>query len=307
MDAMVDDADWAVTEFGRAALGDKRRTERLVALATLVGRRPPASLPQACDDPAARKGAYRFVENAAIAPDAILASHAQATQERMAGVARVLAVQDSTHLDRAVPGAPDGQWVHTTLALTPERVPLGVLAQERWCRSPEEAGKRHTRRERAIADKESHKWLTSLRAVNAAAAACPGTALVSVGDREADGYDLFLEERAAGVDLLVRAAQDRCVAAEEDAALRRLRAGVVDLTRFGGHPEAWGSQNPGRMVTCPRVTPPIRPRSVPRLFASFGPAANPWPRSPASWRSPARHCASGSNRPTSTTVGVTMG
>ena len=38
---------------------------------------------------------------------------------------------------------------------------------------------------------------------------------VSVGDREADVYDLFVAERAAGVDLLVRAAWDRRVAHEE--------------------------------------------------------------------------------------------
>jgi hypothetical protein len=42
-----------------------------------------------------------------------------------------------------------------------------------------------------------------------ARAACPDTHFVSVGDREADVYDLFLVARPAGVDLLVRAAQDR--------------------------------------------------------------------------------------------------
>jgi hypothetical protein len=38
---------------------------------------------------------------------------------------------------------------------------------------------------------------------------------MSVGDREADVYDLFVMEREAGVDLLVRAAWDRRVAHEE--------------------------------------------------------------------------------------------
>ena len=53
--------------------------------------------------------------------------------------------------------------------------------------------------------------LTSLEAVIAARARCPATRFVSVGDREADVYDLFLHDRPAGVDLLVRAAWDRRV------------------------------------------------------------------------------------------------
>jgi len=72
-------------------------------------------------------------------------------------------------------------------------------------------GQKATRKQRAIADKESHKWLTSLEAVCAARAACPQTRFVSIGDREADVYDLFLVTRPPGVEVLVRAAWDRRV------------------------------------------------------------------------------------------------
>ena len=50
----MDEADWAIQEFGAALLGDKRRTDRLIALATVRGQRPAASIPAACDDPAMR-------------------------------------------------------------------------------------------------------------------------------------------------------------------------------------------------------------------------------------------------------------
>jgi hypothetical protein len=40
---------------------------------------------------------------------------------------------------------------------------------------------------------------------------CPDTSVVGVCDREADLYDLFVAERAAGVDWLVRAAWNRGV------------------------------------------------------------------------------------------------
>ena len=80
----MDAAEWAINEFGTALLGDQRRTERLIALATVLAQRPEVSLPAACDDPAMRKGAYRFFENDAVEPAAILASHEEACAGRLA-------------------------------------------------------------------------------------------------------------------------------------------------------------------------------------------------------------------------------
>jgi len=97
------------------------------------------------------------------------------------------------------------------LALTPERLPLGLLAQQVWARDPAAVGKRTTRKHRPMADKESQRWLTSVEAVCEAHARCPQTHLVGIGDREADVYDLFLQERPSGVELLVRAAWNRRV------------------------------------------------------------------------------------------------
>jgi len=222
MTSRPDDDAWAVTEFADADLGDARRTQRLVELATVFAQRPGASLPEACGNRAMLKAAYRFFDNEAIDPQAILESHVLATSDRLAHVPRVLAVQDTTELDwtahPATTGlgplahpAHQGLHVHTTLALTPERVPLGLLAQQVWARDPEDTGKRATRKHRPIADKESQKWLTSVEAVIAAQAQCPQTQFVCIGDREADVYDLFVQERPAGVDLLVRAAWDRRV------------------------------------------------------------------------------------------------
>lgn len=229
----MDDAEWAISEFGAADLGDSRRTDRLVALAGVLAQRPAASLPAACDDPALLKGAYRWLENPAVAPEAVLASHVQATLERVQQVPLVLAVQDTTELDYSHhPGTAGlgpignghgrGLLVHSTLAITPDRLPLGLLAQQDWVRDAAATGKRHRRKQLPIDDKESRKWLTSLAAVGARAAECPRTRFVSVGDAEADIYDVFCAPRPANVDFLVRAAHDRCVApaAPEDRLLR---------------------------------------------------------------------------------------
>jgi hypothetical protein len=222
---MGEPASWAEEEFGAAELGDVRRTRRLVQLASALGAQPQASLPQATDDPAMLKAAYRFFSSHYIQNEAVLASHIQSTQRRMQAVPIVLAPQDTslmdyTHYPETEGLGPlaspkqQGLLVHTTLALTPEHVPLGLLQQQVWARDPE-VRHQQNHKERPLAEKESQKWLTSLEAVIAARAACPATHFISVGDREADVYDLFLVERPVGVDLLVRAAQDRKVEGPE--------------------------------------------------------------------------------------------
>src|SRR2546428_662742 len=80
---------------------------------------------------------------------------------------------------------------------------------------PNEVGKRARRKQLPISQKESQKWLHSLDAVFTARDCCPTTRLVSVGDREADVYDVLAAARPAGVDLLIRAAWDRCVGGPE--------------------------------------------------------------------------------------------
>jgi hypothetical protein len=220
----AEEANWAITEFGGAALGDQRRTACLVRLVSALARRPHLSLPEATGDPALLKATYRFLENGAIAPEAIVASHVAATWERVSAVPVVLAVQDTTQVDwtghpatRGLGpignGRGRGILVHSTLAITPERVPLGLLAQTDWARPPEVLPARKRRR-LPVTQKESRKWLESLEAVIVARAGCPRTHFISVGDREADMYEVFAQARPAGVDLLVRACHDRCLVCE---------------------------------------------------------------------------------------------
>jgi Transposase DNA-binding/Transposase Tn5 dimerisation domain len=223
---LPDDPNWAVTEFSEAELGDIRRTTRLVELAHVLAQHPTATLPEACGDDAMLKAAYRFFANDAIEPQAVLLSHIEATYGRLATVPVVLAVQDTTEVDwtahPATKGlgplghpACQGLLVHSTLAFTPERVPLGLVAQQVWARDPDDVGKRARRKQLPISQKESQKWLTSLEAVVSAHAECPQTCFVSMGDREADVYDLLAAPRPAGVELLIRASWDRCVSAPQ--------------------------------------------------------------------------------------------
>jgi hypothetical protein len=104
-----------------------------------------------------------------------------------------------------------GLMMHDTLAFTEDGVPLGLLDVQCWSRKPEEAGKGALRHRLPIEQKESMKWLKSYRAVEQAQQLCPETMLVSVGDREADIYELFEEvtRSSSKPKLLVRAMRGR--------------------------------------------------------------------------------------------------
>jgi hypothetical protein len=232
---------WAAQEFGPVQLGDPRRTRRLVWLAEQRSRQPTASLPQGCGDWAGAKAAYRFFDNARIAPEAILDAHRQASLSRMAAHPVILLPQDttqldySTHSDTTGLGALQsarqrGLLLHTTLAVTPERVPLGVVDQQVWAREPAEVGKRHQRRQRPLEAKESVKWVNSLARALALHAQLPGVQLVSIADREGDVYD-FLRPvlTPGGPAVLVRAAWDRAVDSPE----RRLWAHLASQPLAG--------------------------------------------------------------------------
>jgi hypothetical protein len=226
MSHVATDTNWAVREFAEAELGDERRTKRLVELANVLGQHPTAALPEACGDGGRLKAASRFLDNDAIAAQDLLHSHIESTSRRLDQVSLVLAVHDTTEVNWT--GHPATQGLgplghttcqgllgHTTLALTPERVPLGLLAQHVWARAPNEVGKRARRQQLPISQKESQKWLHRLDAVCTARDCCPTTRLVRVGDREADVDDVLAAARPAGVDLLMRAAWDRCVGGPE--------------------------------------------------------------------------------------------
>lgn len=210
-------------EFGGADLGDARRSRRLVELARRLAQSPQCSFPQTLNG-AELKAAYRFFDNPAVDAGGVLATHIGRTLERMTVMPVVLVAEDTTEFNLshlpATQGlgylssalAVRGFLMHSLLAVSPDGLPLGVLGLKTWARPPEELGKKHRRKSRPIAEKESVKWLEGLTQLNTLKAHCPETRFVAVCDREADIYDMFVAERPPGVDWLVRAAHDRGVA-----------------------------------------------------------------------------------------------
>lgn len=230
--------DWAQQEFGGCAL-DARLKKRLLILARDFYARPSANVPQACSSRAKTKAAYRFLDHDETSMDTLLQPHYRATEARLAHESVVLAVQDTTSLDytthaRTEGTGPIGSWVngpqglhlHSTLAFSTQGTPLGFLDAQCWARDREDFGKKARRQREPIEAKESFKWLKSYQAVAAVQARLSKTVLVSVGDREADVYELFREALAHphGPKLLIRAKHNRQLLNEQARLWQHLQA-----------------------------------------------------------------------------------
>lgn len=222
--------DWAEEEFGSVELFDERLKDRLLVIARDFYAQPGELVPQACGGSMAKvKAAYRFFDNRHTDMHGLLQPHIGATIDRRQKHKVVLAVQDTTTLSYTAHASKDmgpinakwnsavGLMMHDTLAFTEDGVPLGLLDVQCWPRKPEEAGKGALRHRLPIEQKESMKWLKSYHAVEQAQQRCPETMLVSVGDREADIYELFEEAtRGSGKPkLLVRAMRGRSRTVEQ--------------------------------------------------------------------------------------------
>jgi transposase-like protein len=211
--------DWAESELGDAKFGDKRLTTRFVDLTRDLAAKPEGSVPQACGDWAGTKGAYRFWNNEKVTPEKIRAAHRDKTVERAKGYGTILAVQDTTPMNYAMHkttkglGPIDGHGtqgfhVHSVLGVSPDGVPCGLLHQQVWSRDPNEKSRSEERKKLPIEEKESYRWLESVEATKNAIS--QETHIITVADREADIFELFALPRPDNMDLLIRAAQDRC-------------------------------------------------------------------------------------------------
>jgi hypothetical protein len=161
----------------------------------------------------------RFLANRRVTPDEMLATAAGHCRERAVG-RHVLAIQDTSEINfqahaRRVRGlGPVGNgtdlgfFIHPALAVDAASGGIIGLAGGRiWTRD----GKITSgRRERCLADKESRRWIDT--ASDSFETLGPADMVTSVADREGDIYEMFAAKRPANAHLLVRAAQDRCLA-----------------------------------------------------------------------------------------------
>lgn len=225
---------WAEKEFRGAPMGDKRLSRRLVECADAKASQPGRAFSGVAQgDWPAVKGYYRLIDHpdeAAVNMENILAPHRERTIRRMKAQQTVLCIQDGSDLDYSnldrceglgvigsnQTGAKSmGLHLHSTLAVSPDGLPLGVLNAR--CMAPVSKAEEDIRRscDIPIAEKESFSWILGLRDCMEVAGEMPHTRLVSVMDREADFFELFDEQRRnPSVELLVRAKHNRSTTEE---------------------------------------------------------------------------------------------
>jgi hypothetical protein len=202
-----------------------------------MAARPEGSLPQTAADAAEVAAIYRLMNNPALGLDELAAAHRGATLERTSGMRTVLCPQDTTFLNYSSQPTIEGLggyshqehglMVHLTIAATVDGLVLGSLdVQTLLHRQGPAVGR--TYKAKAIADKQSMRWLRSLERLNELAQSDESVGQwVSVADREADIYELFAADRHPRVHWLVRATHDRATTSTQSYLWDQIEAGVL--------------------------------------------------------------------------------
>jgi hypothetical protein len=220
-------AQWAQMEFALAQLGDQRRTQRLVKIATRLAQSPGGTLPQAMPHWGELKAAYRFFGQPRNTYEQILRPHWERTQTACLEPGEYLLIEDTTHLDYSQHHAAEdlgingkrgrGLCLHSTLAMKvmawdleqrPETVVVGLLNQQCWAQPHRPAGE--TKSERMYrSNRMSKRWAEVLIT---SAGPSAGSSWTYIADREADFYEPIQRCQQRGVNFVIRAFHNRRLA-----------------------------------------------------------------------------------------------
>ncbi len=230
---------WIGKELKTSDIGDARLDARYKIIMNDLSRKPSFSIPTACDDWKDTFAVYRFFANERTDAKSILKPHQDATLKRIQEQQIVLAAQDTTEIDvtrrhEKMEGAGPlseakrlGFFSHAMLAVTPDRIPLGVIQAQIYARDMEEfltnqknkKSKEKKRKQKPIEEKESYRWLLGYQKACEVRSQCPETQIVNISDSEGDIYECLLEGASSEkneflADWIIRACQNRSVQGE---------------------------------------------------------------------------------------------
>ena len=248
---------WAQQEFALAELGDARRSQRLVKIATRLANVPSGTLPQAFADWTELKAAYSFFGQAGVTHEGVQAAHVERTRQACRQPGEYLLIEDTTSLNYsrrlvAFELGPLGDHcgkgfeLHTALAVRveawnldqrPEGVVVGLFDQQ--CRRPRSAPVGESRRACLSRPRKSQAWAAALKSAGRPPV---GSQWVYVADRESDCYEPLQRCQQHGVDFVIRASWNRRLAGAAGhlepalAAAPVLGVGYVELRSRGKAP-----------------------------------------------------------------------
>ena len=210
---------WAEKVFGHADLGHGSRTKRAVRMAARAAELPSGRITQVFRDPAERQGAYCFVQNGAIRPQALLQSIQTATVRRCAGLPFAFVAIDGSSItltDRdyrkdfgsigPFGSGARGLKVLDALAISPSGSSLGVASLQWWCRAHEKNPVPHVKR--SLEEKETRYWHDAIDDCSRIFANAEPR-LWFLLDREADSWATLLKLDRSGHWFTVRSKASR--------------------------------------------------------------------------------------------------
>jgi hypothetical protein len=222
------------TEMSGAEFGDARLSRRLRKVVEAVQVAPDQSFPSLFDD-GQLEGAYRFFNNEAVTPEAILQPHVTATVGRMAAERVALVVHDTSTMSFDPDGARRGLgrvrsagqafFAHVSLALSGDgtRMPLGVVALSHHVRT---GAQKKKAKAKDNPDNERSRWGRQVKAV--ASCGVDRARVVHLMDREADDFALFAQLVGAGDRFVIRVAHNRLLAENVDG-FQKLAQAVTEI------------------------------------------------------------------------------
>lgn len=226
---------WVDSEMDTIDLGDHRLNQRGLSILEGLGLAPGRTIPQAFQAWCEIKATYNFFNNDSVTEEKILAPHLEKTIERIKEYPIVLLASDTTDINyttksimknkERLDNKQNGLWLHGTIAVTPERLNLGLIQANFWHRASEVAEKSSAHRtaqdKASIEEKESYRWLESYQKACEVAKKVPGTQVISINDREADIIELYelaeTENESKRANFIIRSQYDRLIETKDDA------------------------------------------------------------------------------------------
>lgn len=259
---IIENDDGLLTEFKNYDFIDARRNKRFKSIVERLQAAPSGNLTKVFVDAKDLKGAYRFFQNDKTPFTAMLEAHQRRVSERCTSQNVILAIQDSTTVH--LPGAAKakginkigglkrnhpGLNVHSTLLLTPSRIPMGVADLQIYERELISPDSREQHYKLPAEEKETGRWLKSIENVRKSFG--NDLRLVWISDREADFWDYFAKLIECGEQFVQRVTHNRpAVGEEQDYFELAKQAPVVGVHRFEVGGKGGKDKRPTRTATC---------------------------------------------------------
>ena len=227
----VADTDWAGEELASAVLHDLRLNNRAIHTLRTLFTQASSSIPAACRTMAEVKGTYRLLANNRVTYQALLTPHFKQTVKRVRAAKIALLISDLTEINLTGKKVAEqlgyigdnktkGLFLQPLLAVTPERIPLGLLDVHTFLRTDISLSAKQ-RKHIPFIEKETYGWLREYQLACQHAATTPDTQFVYITDRGGCIHELFHDHHiragAGRADFLIRGcAVDRRLSPTDD-------------------------------------------------------------------------------------------